>query len=109
MRKMDDETCWSEFDGGLGGWGGDGGKVGGRRGRRLGRLGVGMRASGRKWWRGVMLFKKVGFLENYSVVKKNKQKKHQRRGKGVGGTPVGVGVMRGQCFQAMKITLNWFL
>ena len=29
MRKMDDETCWSEFDFGLGG---DSGEVGGRKG-----------------------------------------------------------------------------
>ena len=29
MREMDDETCWSELDGGLGG---DGEEVGGRRG-----------------------------------------------------------------------------
>ena len=41
MRKMDDETCWSEFDGGLGG---DGGEVGGRRGGERGRLGARMRA-----------------------------------------------------------------
>ena len=41
MKEMDDETCWSEFDGGLGGdgwggWGPEGGEWGG--------LGVGMRA-----------------------------------------------------------------
>ena len=29
MRKMNDETCWSEYDVGLSG---DGGEVGGRRG-----------------------------------------------------------------------------
>ena len=41
MKKMDDETCWSEFEGGLGGdlwggWGSDGIDSGG--------LGVGMTA-----------------------------------------------------------------
>ena len=34
MKEMDDETCWSEFDGGLGGdgwggWGPEGGEWGG--------------------------------------------------------------------------------
>ena len=37
-RKMDDETCWSEFGGGLGG---DRGEVGGRRGVNGGGWGLG--------------------------------------------------------------------
>ena len=43
MRKMDDETCWSECDGGLGGdgWGGWGSEGG-----EWALLGVGMRAVG---------------------------------------------------------------
>ena len=41
MRKMDDETCWSEFDGGLGG---DGSGGWGSEGGEWALLGVGMRA-----------------------------------------------------------------
>ena len=44
MRKMDDETCWSEVEEGLGG---DGRGGWGSEGIEWGRLGVRMRAM---WW-----------------------------------------------------------
>ena len=52
MRKMDDETCWSEIDGGLGG---DGCGGWGSEGVEWGRLGVGMRAVRLEVVRGVAL------------------------------------------------------